>query len=100
MKKNDYSLKRDQIIEAMRGVAVVPKGRRLVRYTHGWEGPATNRGLYYIGYQWSRTHANHMTGMVYDVVIARGTDFGDALDKAIAAMKRKRAKVDEVASTQ
>lgn len=89
MKQTDHALKVEQIRDALRGITVIPKNRSLRRYTHGWSN--RERTEYYIGYTWSRPLSNHMTGMVYDVTIARGRDFDDALAKAKAIMLKKRA---------
>lgn len=88
MQKSDQAIKTDQISEALSGVVVIPKGRSLRRYTHGWNN--IERTEYFIGYNWMRPYSNHMTGMVYDATIARGRDFDDALAKAKAAMLKKR----------
>lgn len=89
LKKSEHAVKVDQIRDALRGIAVIPKNRYIRRYTHGWSN--RERAEYFIGYTWSRPHSNHMTGMVYDTTIAKGRDFDDALAKARAIMLKKRA---------
>ena len=89
MQKTDHAIKVEQIKDALRGIITIPKNRSLRRYTHGWSNP--ERTEYYIGYMWSRPLSNHMTGMVYDVTIARGRDFDSALEKARDVMLKKRA---------
>lgn len=79
---NDYSQRRDQIAAALRGLLKLPAGRSIRRFTHGWTTYQGKRG-YYVGYTWMRTHANHMTGMVYETTIARGATFEDALAAAV-----------------
>ena len=90
MEKNDHAKKTDQIIDAMRHLIVRPKGRSIRRYTHGWAN--RERTEYYVGYTWSRLHADHMTGNVYDVTLGKGSDFESALANAIKKETAKRAR--------
>lgn len=90
---SQYGIDRQKIANALRGIMVLPKNRSLRRYTHGWTSPA--RTEYFIGYTWMRPRAHHMTGCVYDVTIARGKDFDDALAKAVARMQKKREQQED-----
>ena len=84
-----YSDGREQIERALAGFlyGYIPPGRRFIRYRHGW---TTYRGKrrYFISYTWARTHANHMTGIVYETTIARAEDFDTALALAVEKLKR------------
>lgn len=91
MNQSDYAIKRDRAAEALRGLMVLPKGRSIRRFTHGCHAPGES---YFVGYTWSRTYSNPMTGNVYDVTLGVGTDFDSALADAIQRETKKRGRRD------
>lgn len=94
MNQSDYRDKRDRIIEAMKAVIVIPKGRSGIRYSHGSHiDRKTGKRRYYIIYSYRRTYSNPMTGNVYDVTLGVGTDFESALANAVKRETTKRARL-------
>lgn len=94
MNQSDYRDKRDRIVEAMKGVIVIPKGRSGIRYWHGKDMSANaDKSRYIIGYTYQRTYSNPMTGNVYDVTLGVGTDFESALANAVKRETAKRARL-------
>lgn len=73
-----------------------PKGFKVVGYSYS--GPSTTASLvsmrrgYKIYAQVSRDGAHHLTGRVYERVIAKGSTFEQALDNAVTKVKQQRAK--------
>ncbi len=66
-----------------------PKGFRVVGYDWGRQ-PDGPRAGFVIRAQVSRTYAHHMTGRVYNRVIAKGHTFEAALEAAIARCKKAK----------
>jgi hypothetical protein len=85
---NDYTQKRDRIIDALRDLPrwYLREGEAMSRYTHG-RSSFRGKPCYEIAIQWHRRYAHHMTGIVHVRVIGRGADFDEALANAV-----KRAK--------
>lgn len=82
-----YTIRSEKIAEALRGLLTMRPGRSFRRYAHG-QYMRVGKRRYFIGYTWTRTHANPMTGVVHDVILADGDDFDSALAAAVAKLKK------------
>jgi hypothetical protein len=85
VKQSDHSAKCGRIAEALRSLMVLPKGRSIRRFTHG---PYVRGESYFVGYTWTRTYANYMTGNVYDVTLQ---EVGDGVADGVGHFLRPQS---------